>query len=123
MCLCNQTLKAIPDWDFTKKVKKQTNKVMITTSKLYHHEENTDLQTYLEKKKKYFGTFKEYINKWGLDDEDIKKQLSPIYRLFGVFFEKGKFWKLITHPLLTLGMYYVRFRIAMNYALHKKGRI
>ncbi|MFA5406128.1 MAG: glycosyltransferase [Candidatus Nanoarchaeia archaeon] len=109
------------DWDFTKSLKKAGFKLGITKKPLFHHEEWMTFSNYLEKKKKYVGTFDGYINKWGLYDADIKKQFSPFYRLFCVFFEDGKFLRILRHPFLTIGLYYSRLMVALNYFLNKKS--
>lgn len=106
------------DWDLTKTLKNKF-RLGITSKRLFHHEEWLDLKTYLQKKKKYADTFSGYINKWTTLDTDIKKQLGAGYRLIGVFVENGKWINLIKHPFLTLGMYYVRFRVALNYFFYK----
>lgn len=103
------------DWDFTKRVKKETEKISITENKIYHHEERMSWKKYLDKKSKYANTFDGYVAKWGKDDEDIKKQLSFYYRFFGVFLENDKWKKLIKHPILTLGMFALRFLIGLRY--------
>jgi len=107
------------DWDFTKMVKQKTSYLDITKSPLYHHEEFLNINNYLNKKKNYIDTFKDYIEKWGSEDSDVKKQLNPYYRLFKVFFEDGKWFKLLSHPINTFSMYYVRFRVAKEYLFTK----
>src|SRR3989338_2651954 len=47
----------LDDWDFTKEVKKQTDRLSITSNALYHHEEELNLASYLSKKSKYLDTF------------------------------------------------------------------
>lgn len=103
------------DWDFTKRVKKETERYAITQSKIYHHEENLSLSKYLSKKSKYNNTFDDYIKKWGKDDPDIKMQLGFRYRFFKVFTENGKWKKLFIHPVLSLGMYFIRLLVGINY--------
>lgn len=107
------------DWDFTMMLKKRTNKLSSTTNKLYHHEENLTLPQYLLKKWNYTATFDDYIKKWGPDHPDIKKQFSFYYRYIGVFVEHGKWMRLAIHPLLTLGMFFLRFSIGILYVARK----
>ena len=52
------------------------------------------------------------------DNADVKKQLGFYYRFFGVFVEKGKWIKLLLHPILTLEMYFLRFLVGINYLLN-----
>jgi len=104
------------DWDFDKKIR-QLGETKITKASLYHNEIGFSLKKYLEKKKYYGLSFQKYINKWGKDDPDIKKQFSPYYRFFIVFVENGKWMKIFRHPILTLGMYFLRFLIGLQFIL------
>lgn len=103
------------DWDFTKTLKKKNYRLEITKEILYHHEEWLTPKVYLSKKSKYVSTFDSYANKWGKDDPDIKKQLGFYYRFVGVFIEKGKWKKLIFHPILAGGMYLLRFLVGIKF--------
>jgi len=107
------------DWDLTKSIKKATAKLGITTPKVYHHEESLTLTTYIKKKAKYTSTFEGYIQKWGSADKDVHRQFSPFYRFFGVFVENGKWKKLVSSPLLTLGMSSLRFSVGFLYLFSK----
>ena len=110
------------DWDFTKTIRKVTDKISITKSKIYHHEENLTVKTYLRKKKKYAKTFEGYVKKWGKNDSDIKKQFGLWYRYFGVFTENGKWRRLLRHPILAEGMYFLRIVVGINYLLEKVNK-
>jgi glycosyltransferase involved in cell wall biosynthesis len=81
---------------------------------IYHNESDLNLKKYLGKKTYYSLNMARYVQKWG-DDADIKKQLGVSYRMFGVFIEGGKYKNLIAHPILAAGLYYLRFRVAINY--------
>ena len=102
------------DWDFDKKIR-GLGKTVIVDAYLEHDEGDFNLQHYLNKKNYYSKGFEIYTEKWGKDDADIRKQLSPWYRFVAVFVEKGKFLKLLGHPILTLGMFYLRFRVGLVY--------
>lgn len=104
------------DWDFDKKIR-GLGKTIVAEANLEHDEGNFDFQHYLGKKSYYSKGFDLYTEKWGKDDPDIRKQLSLWYRFVGVFAEQGKFIKLLGHPILTLGMYYLRFRVGLLYLL------
>ncbi|MFA6537243.1 MAG: glycosyltransferase [Patescibacteria group bacterium] len=110
---------AADDWDLTKMIKKISKKVSITEKSLFHHEEQMHLRKYLKKKGGYADTFADYVKKWGEDDSDIKKQFGFGYRYLGVFLENGKWKKLLRHPLLTLGLYSLRFLVGVIYLLKK----
>lgn len=86
---------------------------------IYHNEAEFDLKKYLAKKGYYSTSFDTYIKKWGTNDPDTKKQLGLWYRYFGVFLENGKWLKLLSHPFLTLGMYYLRFLVGIKFITRK----
>ena len=106
------------DWDFDKKIR-GLGKTVIVDAYLEHDEGDFNLQHYLNKKNYYSKGFDIYSEKWGKNDPDIRKQLSPWYRFVGVFVEQRKFIKLMEHPILTLGMYYLRFRVGLLYLMKK----
>lgn len=110
----NERLYAGEDWDLDKKIKK-LGKTDITKAVLYHNEANFNLANYLAKKKYYSKNLDVYVKKWGKNDPDIKKQLGFYYRYFGVFIENGKWKKLVRHPLLALGMYFLRVLVGVKY--------
>jgi len=87
---------------------------------IYHNEAEFNLKKYLSKKGYYAQSFTEYINKWGKDDNDIKKQFGLYYRYFGVFLENGKWKKLLSRLDLTLGMYFLRGMVGVVYLVNKK---
>lgn len=107
------------DWDFTKTLKNFGCKLDITEKSLYHHEEWLDWKTYINKKGNYVKTMEGYMQKWGKNDPDIKKQLGLWYRYSRVFFENGKWKKLFLHPILALGMYLLRFLVGVNFLIKK----
>lgn len=89
---------------------------------IYHNESDFNLKNYLRKKNYYTDNIDQYINKWGSDDSDVKKQFGLFYRLFWVFLENGKWKKLILKPHMTFGLYYLRFRVALNFLINFKWR-
>ena len=107
------------DWDFDKKIR-GLGKTLVAEANLEHDEGNFDFQHYFGKKSYYSKGFDLYTEKWGKNDPDILKQLSLWYRFIGVFTEQGKFTKLLGHPILTLGMYYLRFRVGLLYLLRNR---
>lgn len=108
------------DWDITKTLIKSGARVDITKTCLFHHEEWLDIKTYLRKKSKYAIDTGDYIKKWGEYEKDVKKQFGLYYRFFGVFMEKGKWKKIITHPFLSSGMYFLRLLVGVQYLIRKK---
>lgn len=108
------------DWDFTKKLKMKNYKLGITEESLFHHEEHMTAKTYLNKKSKYAVTIDDYVKKWGRNDPDIKKQFGLYYRYFGIFWEEGKWKKLLAHPILALGMYSLRIIVGFKFLMRNK---
>lgn len=88
-------------------------------SVIYHSEDEFNLKKYIAKKGYYAKSFDRYIEKWGNNDPDVKKQFSLWYRYLGVFFEKGKWKKLIENPTLVLGMYILRLMIGLLFLMRK----
>ena len=111
------------DWDLNKKIKK-LGIVKVLKKKeavIYHNESSLALGKYLQKKAYYSQNFKQYIKKWGKEDEDIKKQFGFYYRFFGVFVEKEKWKKLIKHPVLTGGMFFLKMLLGIIFLRSKKS--
>jgi len=108
------------DWDFNRRIQTK-GKLDIITSNIYHNERDFNINTYLNKKKYYSKNIDRYIKKWGKNDSIIKKQLGMDYRLFWVFIENGKWKILLKHPDLSIGMYFLRVMVGLNYILVKKG--
>jgi glycosyltransferase involved in cell wall biosynthesis len=110
----DEKMYACEDWDLGKRLK-EFGKFDIIESPLYHNEEEFNLGKYLKKKEYYSKNLNVYIEKWGKNDSDIKKQFGFYYRFIGVFVEKGKWKKMVLHPLLSLGMYFLRFLVGIKY--------
>ncbi len=84
-------------------------------SVIYHNESEISLTIYLRKKDYYSQSLNAYIAKWGKDDPDIRKQLGLLYRYFVIFTENGKWMRLLKNPLLTFGMYSLKFLLGIIY--------
>jgi glycosyltransferase involved in cell wall biosynthesis len=110
----DETLTGPEDWDLDKKLR-NVGRVELVKTPIFHNEAEFNLKKYLNKKGYYSQKFDTYIAKWGKDDPDIKKQFSVWYRFFGVFIERGKWKKLLAHPILTGGMYFLRFLVGINF--------
>lgn len=106
------------DWDFDRRIK-QFGNVSIIKSPLYHKEGGFNFRKYLRKKGYYSKSLDGYVEKWGRGDPIVKKQLGARYRLLGVFIENGKWKRLIRHPLLTVGIYLLRFMVGITYLRHR----
>jgi len=112
----DENLYAGEDWDLDKRLKR-FGKFDIIKSPLYHNESEFNLTKYLKKKAYYSKNLNVYIEKWGKNDPDIKKQFGFYYRFIGVFVENGKWRKIIQHPILAAGMYFLRFLVGINFLL------
>ncbi|MCX6812239.1 MAG: glycosyltransferase family 2 protein [Candidatus Berkelbacteria bacterium] len=88
---------------------------------IYHNEAEFNLKKYLAKKSYYAGSFDTYIKKWGKNDPDICRQLGLKYRYFAVFIENGKWKKLLAHPILSAGMFYLRFSVGVKFIMRKRN--
>lgn len=110
----DETLTGPEDWDFDRRLKPKV-KTAIIGSPIYHNEGNFRLNEYIEGKLYYARTFGRYISKWGKNDPILKKQLGFRYRYLGVFLEKGKVFRLLSHPVLTIKMYLLRLLIGLMY--------
>jgi glycosyltransferase involved in cell wall biosynthesis len=102
------------DWDFNRRIR-EFQGLGIIKNPIYHNERKFTISKFLQKKSYYSRTFSIYIRKWGKDDLIIKKQFGFIYRYFGVFIEDGKWKKIIRHPFLTAGMYFLRIALGFSY--------
>jgi glycosyltransferase involved in cell wall biosynthesis len=110
----DETLIGPEDWDFDRKIRK-IGATSVAVAPLFHNEGRFSMMKYLKKKGYYTNGIQKYIKKWGSDDIETTKQVGVQYRLLGVFVENGKWKKLVKHPLYMLGMYFLRFRVAIGY--------
>lgn len=110
----DENLTGPEDWDFDRRIRKY-EKVGIIDATLFHNEGFFNLKKYLKKKSYYSEHFKTYVQKWGENDKIVKKQMGVWYRYVGVFVEQGKWERLIKHPILAAGMYYLRFMVGGSY--------
>lgn len=110
----DETMSGPEDWDFDKKIR-QIGKTSIIKAPIFHNETEFNLKTYLSKKMYYSKSFSKYIGKWGENDRDIRKQLGFSYRFIRVFVENSNWKKLLSHPILTIGMYILRFYVGIIY--------
>jgi glycosyltransferase involved in cell wall biosynthesis len=116
----DEVLYACEDWDFNKRIKELGDLGQIDFP-IYHNEEEFTVKNYLHKKGYYILNMNIYIKKWGKNDEDIKKQFGLYYRYFGVFVEKGKWKRVVLHPILFFGMYLLKILVGIKF-LSKKAK-
>lgn len=106
----DETLTGPEDWDLDKRIRDCAKVGLLnnTNGRIYHHEK-FNFKQYLSKKVYYVKSFAKYIKKWGKNDPDIQKQFGLWYRYFGVFIKQGKWEKLISHPFLATGLFFLKF--------------
>jgi glycosyltransferase involved in cell wall biosynthesis len=91
----------------------------IYSNVIYHNEADFSLRKYLSKKSYYSNSFHNYIEKWGKNDPDIRRQFGLWYRYFGVFLENGKWKRLFSNPVMCMGMYFLKVCVGVVYLLKK----
>lgn len=92
---------------------------------IYHNEDKQSLRTYLKKKKYYSTSMEAYAKKWTKDRKEVKQQLGFRYRAIVVFFENGKYKRVMRAPLLFASMILLRIAVAGVYlsVVLRKGLI
>jgi glycosyltransferase involved in cell wall biosynthesis len=94
------------DWDLDRRLRER-GALRLITAPLHHDEGAFDLRRYIRKKAYYARSFEAYRRKWG-NDAVVRKQLGFWYRFVGVFVEQEKWRRLLRHPRLVCGMYFLR---------------
>ncbi len=106
------------DWELDIRVFATGAKCSILKSHLIHNEKRLTFKKMLEKKAYYSKNFAAYKEKWR-GHPAVRRQFSPWYRFVGVFVEKGKWRKILRHPVLFAGVLFERFIIGVVYLKHK----
>jgi len=114
----DETMSGPEDWDLDKKIR-QRGMTDIIKSPVYHNEGEFELKKYLAKKGYYIKSFDQYVAKWGPGDPDVKKQMGFYYRFLRVFLEKGKWKKIVRHPILAAAMYFLRGLVGVTFLIKK----
>lgn len=115
----DETLTGPEDWDFDHRVRAQ-GKTGIIRSPLYHNEQVIRFGKYIGKKMYYARSFENYINKWGVADPEVRKQLGWYYRYWKVFTEDGKWKRLIIYPHLAMAMYFLKIILGLKYLVVRR---
>jgi glycosyltransferase involved in cell wall biosynthesis len=110
----DEELFAAEDWDLDLRVFDAHFSCGSLRGNLIHNEKSTSLRKMLSKKSYYAGSFGKYKAKWH-GRKEVKQQFSFFYRFFGVFFEKGKWKKVLSHPLLFFYVMFERFLVGLVY--------
>ena len=117
----DETLIAGPeDWELDIRILATGAKCEVLKGHLIHNEKRLTFRRMLEKKAYYTKSFAAYRAKWP-DHPAVRKQFSPWYRFAGVFVEKGKWRRILRHPILFAGVLFERFSVGLVY-LANRGR-
>ena len=106
------------DWELDIRVLGTGAKCAVLKNHLIHNEKRLTLKKMLEKKAYYTKSFAAYQAKWK-DHPAVKRQFSPWYRFVGVFVEKGKWKRLLRHPILAAVMYFERVAVGIVYLANR----
>jgi len=108
----DEEMTGVEDWDFDRRF---PGKKGIADSPIYHDEEDFNIFKYAKKKAYYSQWMGKYKDRYGNCPE-----LNLWYRYFGVFFEYGKWKKVIRHPILYMGVLWLRLLVGIVYLTSKK---
>lgn len=114
----DETLVACEDWDLDRRLLAAGTPTAVTKGPLIHNEANQGLRRLLAKKAYYAKSVDAYRRKWK-DDAICRRQFGIAYRFFGVFVERGKWRRLLRHPVLAAVMFAERFLVGVTYILHR----
>ena len=106
------------DWELDIRILATGAKCAVLKHHLIHNEKQLTLKRTLEKKAYYTKSMVEYQAKWK-GHPALKRQFGLWYRYFGVFFENGKWRKLIRHPILAFVMYCERIAVGVVYLINR----
>jgi glycosyltransferase involved in cell wall biosynthesis len=113
----DENLVSAEDWDLDRRIR-DVGFVSSIESPLYHWQYEVTFRKYLLKKKYYSKLIDKYIEKWGKNDFEIKKQFGFYYRFIGVFIENDKWRVLISQPKYSIPMYVLKFVVGLIYILN-----
>ncbi|OGD54601.1 hypothetical protein A3J78_00390 [Candidatus Beckwithbacteria bacterium RBG_13_35_6] len=119
----DEKLTACEDWDLDKRIKKLGKTGILsrhTNEVIYHHDPaNLNFKKYLTKKANYFPSCKKYINKWGFNNKEVKKQFGFLYRYLIVFLENNKWKNFLAKPWLTCSLYILKICLGIVFIIGK----
>jgi glycosyltransferase involved in cell wall biosynthesis len=113
------------DWDLDIQLKAIGSKLRtLDSTYVIHHEESMTMWAYSFKKGKYVKGIEVYKKKWIKRDPSvyksiIMKQLSPIYRLVGIYFEQNKWKQTVRNIPLYLFLIFLTIMKGSQYYLKK----
>lgn len=114
----DEKLVACEDWDLDRRILATGAKPALTDGFLVHNEAKQGFRRYLKKKAYYAKSVAAYREKWK-NDAICRRQFGLGYRFFGVFVEKGKWRRMLRHPVLALVMYAERIAVGFTYLIKR----
>ena len=106
------------DWELDIRVLATGAKCAVLKHHLIHNEKRLSFRRMLAKKAYYSKSMAAYQAKWK-GHPAVKRQFSPWYRFVGVFVEKGKWKRLLRHPILAAVMYFERVAVGIVYLANR----
>ncbi len=107
------------DWELDIRVLATGAKCAVLKNHLIHNEKRLTFKKMLEKKAYYTKSFAAYKEKWR-GHPAVRLQFSPWYRFVGVFVEKGKWKRILRHPILFAGVMFERFAVGLVYVFNRQ---
>ena len=117
----DESLVACEDWDLDRRLASAGAVTGVMRGHLVHNEARTGFRRLLAKKAYYAKSVGRYRAKWG-DDAIARRQFGAWYRFFGVFFENGKWRRVLRHPVLFSVMMFERVAVGAVYLAKRGGR-
>ena len=108
------------DWELDIRIQASGAAYGLLKNPLLHNEKRLTLAKMLAKKAYYTKSFAVYRRKWP-DHPSVRKQFSAYYRLCGVFVERGKWKKILRHPILFCVMMFERFLVGFTYLKNRRA--
>jgi GT2 family glycosyltransferase len=106
------------DWELDIRVLATGAKCAVMKGHLIHNEKRLTYKRMLEKKAYYTKSFAAYKAKWP-GHPSVRRQFSPWYRFVGVFVEKGKWRKVLRHPILFAVVMFERVSVGFVYLANR----
>ena len=106
------------DWELDIRVLATGARCAVLENHLLHNERLLTFRRMIEKKAYYTKSFSAYQAKWK-GHPAVRCQFSPFYRFVGVFVEKGKWRKILRHPVLFAGVIAERLAVGVTYLLNR----
>ncbi len=102
------------DWELDIRVLASGAECSVLKGHLLHNEKSLTYAKMLSKKAYYTKSFAAYKAKWP-GHPAVRRQFSPWYRFVGVFVERGKWRKVLRHPILFTGVLFERLSVGLVY--------